>query len=304
MRTQNYSDHAAILIAAVFYGLITVAGQYFSDQGFSLYEISLLLLFVSVPLSPLAFLKKYRIRREFIGFYLTFGLIGAGLQISQFAGIVLGVPVAVVALLLYTQPIWTTLLGKWLLGEQITRRKVISAGLALLGILVLVDPFALDYRFEAAGIISGVLAGFFLSLWVIWGRKSGLRKQHYVTTVFGYTFFSSMCLLLAYPFLIYAAPGSVHLRLSFLHYFDHMTAVAGFVLFAGLLPASLAFHGMRNVEASIAGILLLFEPVSAAVLAYFFFGQAFTANIWLGGSLILAANVVMLGLKTKLVFNS
>jgi len=294
LESNKYDGYLAIWVAAIFYGFITVAGQYFSDHGLSLYEISLLILFVPVPLLPFVFLKKYRIRRELFGFYAIFGLIGSALQITQFAGIVLGVPVAVVALLLYTQPVWTTLLAKWLLGEAITRRKVISAGMALFGIIMLVDPFAADYRFDLTGLMSALLAGLFLSLWVIWGRKSGLKKQHYVTTVFGYTFFSSLCLLLLYPFLSTTASGSAYFRLNFQAYFDHLGAVAGFVLFAGILPASLAFHGMRTVEASAAGILLLFEPVSAAVMAYFFFGQPFTANIWLGGGFILGANYVML----------
>ncbi len=292
---RDYTDRFYILISAALYGLITVAGKYFSDRGLSLYEISLLILFIPLPICPLLILnRKYRIPTELLGFFFVFGLIGAALQVTQFAGIVLGVPVAVVALLLYSQPVWTTILGKWLLQEKITKRKVTSSAVALSGVIVLVDPFSSGLNFSLPGLASAVLAGLFLSLWVIWGRKSSLRNQHYITTVFGYTSFSALCLLLAYPFLVSLPVGGDHLRLDFINYLENGWAVAAFSVFAGILPASLAFCGMRTVEASTAGVLLLLEPVSAAVLAYLLFDQALTSNIWLGGGLILLANYILL----------
>ena len=111
-----YAARFSILLAAIFYGLITVAGKYFADHGFSLYEISLLVVFMPVVLLPVLIVRKQLWPpRQTLGFYLIFGLISAALQLTQFAGIVLGVPVAVVALLLYTQPVWTTVFGRLLL---------------------------------------------------------------------------------------------------------------------------------------------------------------------------------------------
>jgi len=71
-------------------------------------------------------------------------------------------------------------------------------------------------------------------------------------------------------------------------------AVGGFTIFAGVLPNLLAFAGMRKVDASTTGVLLLFEPISAAVLAFIFFNQPLTSNIWLGGGLILFSNYILL----------
>ncbi len=294
-RFAAYADRGYILLAAIFYGLITVAGKYFSDLGFSLYEISLLIMFMPVALLPaLLFRKDLRPQPRLFAFYVSFGLIGAGLQLTQFAGIVLGVPVAVVALLLYTQPIWTTVLGRLLLHEAITRRKIISAGLALIGVVFLVEPFSGHVTLNATGVLFAIAAGIFLSLWVIWGRKGGLRGQHFVTSAFGYAFFSSVCLLALYPLARWLFHEEAFVRLDFRNYLLHWRAVAGFTLFAGLTPACLAFSGMRTVEASTAGILLLLEPVSAAILAYLIFAQKPTSMIWIGGGFILFANYVLL----------
>ncbi len=206
----------------------------------------------------------------------------------------LGVPVAIVALLLYTQPIWTTVLGKVLLSEAITPKKIVAAVLAVCGLLVLINPFGMDVAFAPLGLLSAVLAGLCLSLWVIWGRKSGLHQQHFITTTFGYAAASGFFLLLFQPLLSGMFEDSAFLTVDWHKYAEHWPAVAAFVLFAGLTPAFLAFSGMRKVEASTAGILLLFEPVSAAVLAYLLFSQPLTANIWLGGGIILLANYVLL----------
>ncbi len=287
-------------MAALFYGFITIGGQYFTNVGFSLYEISLLLMFVPLPLLPLLIAKpQYRIKRETLGFYTVFGLIGAALQITQFGGIVLGVPVAVVALLLYTQPLWTIILGKVLLNEKISLRKTTAAGLALLGVFCLLQPAGQDNSLDGYGLASAILAGLFLSLWVIWGRKSGLRREHFITSSFGYASFSSAWLLLLYPIVLQFWGDDHFLRLDFGKYFNHIYAVAAFAVFAGVFPACLAFAGMRTVDASSAGVLLLFEPVSAAILAFFIFGQSLTANIWLGGCLILSANYILLRKTTR-----
>ncbi len=284
-----------IISASILYGLITVGGQFFANLGFSLYEISCLVFFLATCLTPvLVFKKEYRFPRQQIIFFIIFGFIGAGLQIGQFAGIVLGVPVAIVALLLYSQPIWTSIFGKFFLNEAITKRKILALVLAVIGILVLVNPFGIQNKFSAPGLIAALVAGVFFSLWVIWGRKSGLRNQHFLTTAFGYSFFTSLWLLLLYPLAAVLWHEPKFVRLDPGVYLEFWVWVAGFTIFAGVMPNILAFAGMRKVDASTTGVLLLFEPISAAILAFIFFDQPLTSNIWLGGGLILFSNYVLL----------
>lgn len=272
-----------------------MGGQYFHNVGFSLYEISCLIFFLAISLIPLLIFKKeYRFPREQITFFIIFGFIGAGLQIGQFAGIVLGVPVAIIALLLYSQPIWTSVFGRLFLNEAITTRKILALLLALTGILVLVNPFGIQNKFSTAGLLAALGAGVFFSLWVIGGRKSGLKNQHFVTTTFGFSFFTSLWLLLLYPLATFLWHEPKFVRLDPGVYLEFRWAVAGFTIFAGLMPNFLAFAGMRKVDASTTGVLLLFEPICAAILAFIFFSQPLTANIWVGGGLILFSNYVLL----------
>ncbi len=295
MRPSHIKDHLTITLAAFLYGLITVGGKYFADNGFSLYEISLLLIFAAMLLIPLLVLcQDFRISKSQLPFYLWFGLVGALLQLCQFTGIVLGVPVALVALLLYTQPIWTTFLGKWILSETITKTKILAATLALMGMVALVNPFGTQRELSSIGIFAALLAGVFLSLWVIFGRKGALEDQHFIASTFGYTFFSGCWLLALHPVIKLVVHDPSLTRLDFGVYLAFWRPVLAFAIFVTLIPNSLAFFGLKRVDASTAGILLLLEPVSAALFAYLFFGQSLTSNLWIGGVLILLGNFVLI----------
>ena len=289
----------AVMAGAAGYGGITVGGRWLSDRGFSLYEISLTgVVFTALALLPaLLMTPRLRLRRSELGLFAIFGFVGATLQLTQFAGIVLGVPVALVALLLYTQPVWTVLLGRIWLEEPITGRKVGAAALAAVGVLVLFDPRGAAGTAPTIGLLAALAAGLALSFWVILARSSALRGNPAVTTTFGYTAFSAVWLLAAWPLATLVLPSASLGRVSVAPFLAQWHWVALYTVGANLLPALLAMWGMRRVDASTAGVLLLLEPVSAALLAWPLFGETLEGNVAVGGGLILAANWILLRRK-------
>lgn len=293
----------AVATGSALYGGITVGGRYFAQQGLSLLEISLIgVSFGALTLAPLMLLRpRLRPRLEDSGLWIAFGLSGAGLQLSQFGGIVLGVPVAVVALLLYTQPVWTVLLGRSLLREKISRRKLAAVSLALVGIVILLDPLELASRsFPLVGLAAGLAGGLFLSLWVILGRISGLRGNAPWTTSFGYAFSSATVLLLLTPLVQTISVEPELARLAPEVWVVHWRAVAVYTLVAHIASNLLVMWGMREIEASSVGILLLLEPISAACLAAWMFGEPLTARILVAGLLVLASNLLLVGGRRSL----
>lgn len=284
------------MAGAAGYGGITVGGRWLSDRGFSLYEISLTgVVFTAIMLAPALLARpRLRLRRGDVPLFLQFGAVGAALQLCQFAGIVMGVPVALVALLLYTQPVWTVLLGRLWLEEPVTPRKLMAAALATAGVVLLFDPRGAAGSAPVAGLVAALAGGFALSLWVILARISALRGNPAVRTTFGYTSFSAAWLLVLWPLAWLAIPDASMVRLSVAPFLDHWTSVALYTIGANLAPALVAMWGMRRVEASTAGVLLLLEPVSAALLAWPLFGEVLEGNVAAGGALILAANWLLL----------
>ena len=293
---DSSSFHSLLVcLAAICYGSITVGARYFDQIGFSWFEISFLIVFVPLPLVPFVLLRSdFRVSPGQLGFFLVFGVIGAGLQLAQYLGIVLAMPVAVVALLLYSQPIWTVVLGRLILGEPVTSRKLAALGLAVLGTILLLEPWNARADYNLWGVLGGVAGGLLLSLWVIWGRLSSLRRQHFISSAFGYTAFSALFLWLARPLLSGIGLRPELLRLDVSVYREHWTAVAIYTVIAGLLPICLTFAGLRKLEASRAGLLMLLEPISAALAAWLAFSERLTSGIYWGGALILLANYVQL----------
>ena len=230
------------------------------------------------------------IKKKMLFFFIIYGLIGAIAVLTQYIGIVLGVPVAIVSFLLYSQPIWTVFFGKILLKEHITSRKILSVAIPVIGLLCLLKPWDIKSAGPLEGIISALIAGIFISLWVIWGRKSGLNKQHYITTTFGFAAFSLAWLLLLWPVLNYFIKDQSIVRLSLGFPSHYWIYFALFALISGVIPHSLFYKGVKHIHASVAGILLLLEPVSATVLAAIIFSQSIGLNVILGGVLIILSN--------------
>lgn len=285
-------EYTYVIMAAILYGTITSGAQYFVNIGLSLIEISVYrALFTNLFLLPVVLVKnEYLIKKDMVSFFAIYGLIGGLLELAMFGGIALGVPVAIVALLLYTQPIWTIIFGRLMLNERITRTKITALIIAIFGILFLFKSWDIKNIKSLVGIISSLLSGVLLSLWVIWGRKSLLRDQHIITTTFGWTGFSVIWLLLLWPFLYVFMDDPNITNLSFNFPLSYWIYLAGYALIGGVIPHLLFFKGFKLIEASVAGILLLLEPVSAAILAMIFFDQAVGIEIIVGGALILLSN--------------
>jgi drug/metabolite transporter (DMT)-like permease len=290
---RSYKNYLLIAIAGILFGTITVSSQLLTNLGLSLYEISIYTtIFAVLLLTPVVLIKReYLFKRKDIKFFVIYGLIQAFLQIFQMGGVALGAPVAIVAFLLYTQPVYTSIFGKFMLSEKISKRKLLAIIIAIVGLLVLLKPWDIGTVGSTLGIAFGLLGGIFLSLWVTYGRKSGLNKKHPITSSFGMFSFSLVWLLLFAPFL-FLTNNIVIIKFAAypLEYWIYFLIIS-FIMF--VLPANIFYKGVQKVSASTAGVLLLLEPVSASILASFLFSQAITSNIIFGGFLILLSNYLV-----------
>lgn len=292
-------EYSWLIISGIFYGTITAGGQFFVNLGLSLYEITFYrILSVLVLTTIIVLLKPHLlINKKQVPFFILYGLVGALLGLSMFGSLIYGVPVSIVALLLYTQPVWTTILGKYALDEPITTRKIVSVLTGIVAITVLFYSWNINFTGSKAGIILSLAGGFLLSIWIIMGRKSGISNIHFVSTIFGWKIFTILWLIILYPLfnLLTSDPLIVNLRFtlpaSYVFYFFI------FGLIGGLLPHTLFYKSVTRINASEAGIILLLEPLSASIIAIFLFDQYLTIQTIVGGLLILASNYILLSGK-------
>jgi drug/metabolite transporter (DMT)-like permease len=285
-----------IILAGVLYGTITPGGQFLMGRGLSLYEVTFYRsLLVFVFLLPVVLLNlSYMPKKNMIPFYAVYGLVGGLLELLLFTGLALGVPVALAVLLLYTQPVWTVFIGRLLLEERITLVKLGSIFLGLSGTAILLESLGTGRTGAVTGIAAALAAGMLLSLWVILGKRSSLLSQHYITTTFGWSGFASLWLLLLLPLfeLLVRDRRLTNLSLG-LSGADWIYLLA-FTLLGGAIPHLLFYRSLERISASVAGIILLLEPVSATVIAWIFLSQSIGVYTLLGGVLILLSNYLII----------
>lgn len=294
-------EYAMIIAAALLYGTITPGGHFFINLGLSVFELSLYrLLFIFFTVLPLAFTTQISstFSKDILSFFTVYGFIGAILETLQFTSLYFGTPVAVAALLLYTQPIWTVLFGKLILDEAITKRKAIAILVSLLGVYILLNPREVESKISFWGAVPSLIAGIFLALWVVWGRRSSIRNVHCVITTLGWSFFSALWLMLIWVVLSFLIHNNELLRFSIDFPTSYWIYMALFGLIGGVIPSLLFYRGLGEVQASIAGILLLIEPVSASFIALLLFEQPIDMETIFGGGLILLSNYMVLRRQT------
>lgn len=285
-----------IIISGILYGTITPGAQIFINRGLSSLEISFFRsFFVSLLLLPVVLkFSAYLPRKKALPFFIAYGLNGALLEVMMFASLGLGVPVALVALLLYSQPVWTIFLGKIFLDEKITKIKIFSAILGFCGIAVLVKSWQVNSIESLLGLALALGAGVLLSIWVILGKKSADLEQHYITTTFSWSFFGALWLVLFYIVLNTVIGDNEVFSFSYNLVQAQWFPLLLFAVFSGLLPHLLFYRGVVTVSGSVAGIILLLEPATATVLADFMFSQGIGFEMVVGGILIVLSNYIVL----------
>jgi drug/metabolite transporter (DMT)-like permease len=283
-----------VFLTGVLSGTLVFGAKALSEIGLSMYQIAILVPLFSFMLLPLVLLKKkYRIRRAMLKWFAISGFVGFLINFPDYGAVILGVPVATAVLLIYTQPLWTVIFGRVFLKESITKMKIISLILVILGTIVLIGPFAITSLAITPGTMLALAGGLILSAWVIVVRSFGKKGYNPVTMQFGYAMFCLAFLLISYPLItiFFSIPSITSFSLDIAPIM--WIYLLFFALLSSIIPHILHFKGSRKVPASTAGIILLTEPVSAALLAAAFLLQPITLNILLGGALILLSNYLV-----------
>jgi drug/metabolite transporter (DMT)-like permease len=293
--------YLSLILSGIFCGTIVFGGSILSGLGMSVYEISILpfLPFILVLLPLIIFNKKYQTNPKLIPLLIFYGFVEAALVLTQYGSIVLGVPVAMVALLLYTQPVWTLIIAKLFLKEDITKLQLIAAAIVIVGIVVMVNPFGADFSSNLPGIISALIAGVMLSLWLVLGSYISKKGNNIVNTYIMQLGLSILILLLLLPVLSHFIKHPNLVSLSFSWSPLMWLVIVAYGLVGGLLANLLYFEGAKKVPTIDAGIIMLLEPVSAAILAAIFLRQPITLSIAIGGALILFANYMVIAKGAK-----
>ncbi|PXF57129.1 MAG: EamA family transporter [Candidatus Methanogaster sp.] len=217
-------------------------------------------------------------------YVILLGILQAGTMLSYFIS-VKHTTVAIAVLLLYTAPIYVTLLSPLLLKEPVTRRSLSALILSLSGVILVIQPGAVFQDMDsmyAIGLLCGLISGLLYACMILTSRY--LKGCYTGTAQAAWAIIITMII-----FLPYSTAVSSGVLLDNLH----------LLILLGLLPTAasltLYFSGLMYVRAQNASIIALLEPASAVVFAAIILSQPITSSVLVGGGLILVGALVVSG---------
>ena len=275
-----------ILLAAILWGTVGVTTRaIFTLAETTALSVAFLRLALAVPVLALATAAILG-RRGFsaaLRHLLLMGLMGlllAGYQLLYF-GAIQRVGVAVATLVtLCTAPVIVAVLSVALLGERPTRRLVTAASLAIGGTVLLVSPAG------SAALDDSAALGLLLAL----GSATGYALLTNVSRRIAGRYHPLT------PLTVGFAIGSLALLPALLLEGAHVTYPVvswGLLLYLGVVPTALAYLlftiGMRTTAATVASLVTLIEPLTAAGLAWLLFDERLGPLALVGAALLLGA---------------
>ena len=214
---------------------------------------------------------------------LGMGACIASYQVCYFCAVPLA-GVAVTALVaICSSPVLIALMAALLLGERLTRWVYLSLGLGVAGTALLVlGPGAVT---ASTGFLWGVLlafgaalsyAGYAVIAKVALGGISPVAIAAYGFTTAALLLTPILGLQPAWPNFVPALP---------------------WLLYLGLVTTGIAYGiymlGIRHTSATVAGIAVLLEPLTATLIGVGLFKEAIGGVGWLGGGLLLGAIAIL-----------
>lgn len=278
-----------IIIGAALWGTIGWYVKHLYTLGFTPMEVvtlrvwssALLLLIYLLIASP----KKLKLQSlGDIKYFLGTGILSIiFFNYCMFTAIELStIPVATA--LLYTAPAFVTIISFILFKEPLTKVKILSLLITLLGTCLVVGLLPLNLQsLQLASILFGLGSGIGYALYSIFSKFA--LKKYTSLTITSFTFIIAAVALT--PFFPYQE--KIHLLLH--------PVVLFYAFGLGFLPTAFAYiiytYGLHHTEASKASILSTIEPVVATLIGIFIFHEAFTGVQMIGMGCIIGAVIFM-----------
>ncbi|WP_406661786.1 DMT family transporter [Methanolobus sp. ZRKC3] len=236
---------------------------------------------------------KELIPRKRKGYLLLLGLINTTTLLT-YVTCIRYTSFSIAILMLYTAPIYITLLSPVILKESITKKGVVALIFSFTGLLFIVNPktaiesFSLDNSYFI-GIAAGILSGFSFGSEIMTIRY--IRDDYSsVSQLFWYTLIG---VILFMPF----AGGVSQPVLS-----DNLALLVIFGIVNTALAALLYVMGISQIKAQTGSILALIEPVSGIFFDYTIIHTPLFMNTIVGCVFILVGAAIAVMEKSPKVF--
>ncbi len=275
-----------VVLAGCLWGSMGLFVRTLSAYGFTTLQIAALrLLTAAVMLLPFGLAKKGDRRMSLGDFFLlvVMGLVSiAAMSVCYFTTIQLS-SLSTAAVLLYTSPVFVTLLSAAFLHERLNGQKLLALALAVCGCVLVAG---LSGALPAAAVVSGLLSAVTYASYSIFGRFALRRCAPLTVTVVAFSAAAVALLCCCRPAQLWSVVAT-RFSLPMLLW----VLAAGF--FTAVAPFLLYTVGLRTTEASRASVLACSEPAAATLFGFAVYGEVPTPLAFTGMALIFVAIVLL-----------
>lgn len=271
--------YAYIMTAALLWGILGPFSKLAFSEGLAPMEVAFWRALLGWGFFGVhaASTKSLRLNPRDIPMVVLFALTGITLFYGSYQLTILGGGAALASVLLYTAPAWVTLIARFAFRESLTRSKIIALALTLIGVICVAGGGG-SIQITGSALFFGLSAGFCYSLYYIFGKYFSTR-------------YSSPNLF------FYLLPIGAVTLLPWVEFTTKSPTAWGALICIAALCTYGAYYcyyiGVKHLEASRAAIAATLEPVVAAVVAFFWWGESFGVTGYAGSVLILAAVIIM-----------
>ena len=278
-----------VVLAATLWGTISIFKNMLSNLNLSEPTVVFIRLFISaVVFGIYIFLKnpdllKVKIR-DLWCFFCT-GIISLFIfSLCYFKAMTL-TSVGLAVTLLYTSPVFVTVLSVIFFKEKITKNKILAIIIAIFGCIMVTELFTQNLeKLNVSGILLGIMSGFSYALYSIFG-KLALKKNYSSQTITFYTFLFAF--LGALPFcnfneIISAVPSA-----------NFWVGSLGISIICCILPYAFYTKGILGTSTSKASVLAVIEPVVGTLMGIFIFSEAMSIYKLIGIIAILSCTFLL-----------
>ncbi len=209
--------------------------------------------------------------------FVAFALVGVTLFYTALNIAIDAGGVSLAFILLYSAPAFVAVLAAILLGERLTRLKGLLVAMAVVGVALVAQGGESGMTVSFRSVTWGLVAGASYASYYLFGKW--ILRRYRPATI--YAFVMPLGALGLVPFTPFAAV--THATLEIWLYLTLMAVLSTYAAYF------VYFTGLKRVEASRAVLVATIEPVVAAALAAWLFGERLGTLGILGGALVVGA---------------
>jgi len=228
-----------------------------------------------------------RVSKKGIVTSLIFGAVTYTIGFLSYAYSVERIPAAMTAVLSFTSPIWTCLIGLAVFRERVKGKKIFAIICCLIGAALITNLVGVqDLRFDLLGMGAAVLNGVGIAFQVCVPRY--FEKQYRKDTMLTYGFLGAagfMALFVDHGKIIGSFQGSVGMKV--------LLSVLALSVFCTLIANTIFVKSASYVEPATTTILSALEVVVGAIVGLVLFHETLTFLQIVGAVIIVAASLGM-----------